>query len=82
MSKMPREVMQERNQLVIIFETTGNKFQLNIPNVRVDVTEEEIKAIAEKVIEGQFFAPNGDEVISMVKAKVIATETNRYDLVI
>lgn len=82
MSKMPKEVMQERNQLVIIFETTGNKFQLNIPNVRVDVTEEEIKAIAEKVIEGQFFAPNGDEVISMVKAKVIATETNRYDLVI
>ena len=82
MSKMPREAMQERNQLVIIFETTGNKFQLNIPNVRVDVTEEEIKAIAEKVIEGQFFAPNGDEVISMVKAKVIATETNRYDLVI
>ena len=82
MSKMSREAMQERNQLAIIFKTTGNNFQINIPNVRLDVTEEEIKAIAEKVIEGQFFAPNGDEVLSMVKAKVIATETNRYDLVI
>ena len=82
MSKV-REAMEERNQLVIVFKTdSGDNFQINIPNPRTDLTEDEIKAIADKVVEGNFFSPQGGTIVAMHKAKIIATETNHYDLVI
>lgn len=83
MLKAEVKAIEERNQLVIVFkDELGDNFQINIPNPRPDLLESEIKAIADKVIEGDFFSSQGASLVTVHKAKVVSTETNSYDLVI
>lgn len=73
---------QERSQLVITFDTTsGDTFNFTLANPREDLGESEIQAIAECIIENQIFLPKiGSELKSVVKAKIVQTETDKFDL--
>ena len=52
-----------------------------VPNPREDVTEDEIKELESHIVEKKIFIPalNG-ELTGMIKAKVVSTDTNKFDL--
>ncbi len=71
-------------RLLMTFATTmGRKVSLYISDPRTDLTESEIKAAMDVIIEKNIFAPRPDEFLSApLEAKVVQTETTEYDLVV
>lgn len=74
----------EKSQLVITFKDNhGDNYNITIANPRYDVEEEAIKAIAEHIIDNNYFkTTQGGDFVEMVKAKVIVSESEHFDLVI
>ena len=75
---------QERSQLVITLKDThGETFNFNISNPKHDISEEEIKAIAEHIVTNNYFkSTKGSDFVAFVKARVVSSDTNRYDLTV
>lgn len=75
---------QERNQLVITLKDEhGDTFNFNISNPKVDITENEIKAIAEHIVTNNYFkSSKGSNFVAFVKAKVVSSETDKFDLTV
>lgn len=73
---------QERSQVVITLKDEhGDLYNFNISNPKEDVSEAEIKAIAEHIIANKYFTSSkGSEFAEFVKAKVVTHSTDRYDL--
>ena len=73
---------QERSQLVITLKDEhGETFNFNISNPKSDISEDEIRAIAEHIVANNYFtSTKGSDFVAFVKAKIVASETNRYDL--
>ncbi|WP_042274370.1 DUF2922 domain-containing protein [[Clostridium] dakarense] len=73
----------ETKKLVMSFKTNDDKkVSLSVDNPREDITEDEIKNAMDLVLAKGVFAPNGAEIVSTLGAKVVATNTSDYDLVI
>ena len=71
---------KERNQLVITLKCDEAKnHNFTISNPKQDVSEEEIKAIAELLMEICEPMQHG-EYVEIVKAKVVASESDIFDL--
>ena len=71
---------KERNQIVITLKCDEDKtHNFTISNPKSDVSEAEIKAIAEILMEVCEPLQNGNYV-SIVKGKVVASETDVFDL--
>ena len=77
-------VGQERSQLVITLKDThGETFNFNISNPKYDISELEIKAIAEHIVTNNYFkSTKGSDFVGFVKARVVSSETDRYDLTV
>ena len=77
-------VGQERSQLVITLkDADGNTFNFNISNPKYDISEQEIKAIAEHIVTNNYFkSTKGSDFVAFVKARVVSSDTNRYDLTV
>ena len=75
--------MEQTKRLVMTFKTDGDrKVSLVVDDPREDISESEIKAAMDLVIAKNIFAPNGDDIVQAVDAKVVVTDTTPYDLVI
>ena len=73
--------MEQTKRLVMTFKTTDDKkVSLSVDNPREDITESEIKDAMDLVVSKNIFAPNGDDIVSAVEAKVVVTDTTAYDL--
>ena len=71
---------KERNQIVITLKCDEAKnHNFTISNPKQDVSEEEIKAIAELLMEICEPMQHG-EYVEIVKAKVVASESDIFDL--
>ena len=71
---------KERNQIVITLKCDESKnHNFTISNPKSDVSEEEIKAIAELLMEVCEPMQHGNYV-EIVKGKVVASETDVFDL--
>ncbi len=71
---------KERNQIVITLKCDENKnHNFTISNPKSDVSEAEIKAIAEILMEVCEPLQNGNYV-EIVKGKVVASESDIFDL--
>ena len=71
---------KERNQIVITLKCDESKnHNFTISNPKSDVSEEEIKAIAELLMEVCEPMQHGSYV-EIVKGKVVASETDVFDL--
>ena len=71
---------KERNQIVITLKCDESKnHNFTISNPKQDVSEEEIKAIAELLMEVCEPLQHGNYV-EIVKGKVVASETDVFDL--
>ncbi|RDY27656.1 DUF2922 domain-containing protein, partial [Romboutsia weinsteinii] len=58
----------------------GNKVSLTVADPRSDVTEQEIKDAMEVIVTNNVFAPNGSELVEVLEARVVKTDTTDYDL--
>ena len=73
--------MEQTKKLVMTFKTTDDKkVSLSVDNPREDITESEIKDAMDLVVSKNIFAPNGADIVSVVEAKVVVTDTTAYDL--
>jgi hypothetical protein len=68
-------------KLVMTFSNTlGRKVSLFVTDPREDLTETEIKAAMDLIVEKNIFEPNGSDIIATVDAKIVQTETTEFDL--
>lgn len=75
--------MEQTKRLVMTFKTDGDrKVSLVVDDSRENISESEIKAAMDLVIAKNIFAPNGDDIVQAVDAKVVVTDTTPYDLVL
>lgn len=79
-----KSVQSNKNQLVITFLTRANdNFNLTISNVKPNVSEDEIRQFANHIVENRVIVNAiGGQLMSMVKAKVVASETDTFDLIV
>ena len=74
--------MKTTKRLVMVFKTIGDKnVSISIDDPRDNITETEIKTVMTLILSSNVFQPNGDEIASLVEAKIVKTNTNEYDLV-
>ena len=70
-------------KLLLTFATLlGKKVSLSVSDPREDLTETEIKSAMDLILSKNIFAPNGDDLVTAIEAKVVQTETTEYDLVV
>lgn len=75
--------METEVKLLMTFMTQfGRKVSLFVTDPREDITEAEIKAVMDLIIEKNIFAPSGEDIVTAKDAKVVQTETTEYDLVV
>ena len=73
--------MEQTKKLMMTFKTIADKnISLSIDNPRDDINETEIKTAMDLVVSKNIFAPNGEDIVEAVKAKVVITDTTPYDL--
>ena len=75
--------METKKKLVMNFKTTGDKkVSISVDNPRENLTEAEVKAAMTLILSSNIFLPNGEELASLVEAKIVETDTTSYDLVV
>ena len=75
--------METKKKLLMYFKTTGDKnVSISVDNPREDLTETEVKATMTLILSSNIFLPNGEELASLVEAKIVETDTTSYDLVV
>ncbi|MBQ9013072.1 MAG: DUF2922 domain-containing protein [Bacilli bacterium] len=75
--------METEVKLLMTFMTEfDRKVSLFVTDPREDITESEIKAVMDLIVEKNIFAPNGEDIVSAKEAKIVQTETTEYDLVV
>ena len=75
--------METKKKLLMYFKTTGDKnVSISVDNPREDFTETEVKATMTLILSSNIFLPNGEELASLVEAKIVETDTTSYDLVV
>ena len=73
--------MEQTKRLVMTFKSSDDKkVSLSVDNPREDITENEIKSAMDLIVSKNIFAPNASDIVSVVEAKVIVTDTTEYDL--
>ncbi len=73
--------MEQTKKLVMTFKTNDDKkVSLSVDNPREDITENEIKSAMELIVSKNVFAPNGSDIVAVVEAKIVITDTTEYDL--
>ena len=73
---------QERCSLVITFEDEmGEKFNFSISNPKSNLSEQEIKNLANHIVANNYFMTSkGTDYKKVVKARVTNSETDKFDL--
>lgn len=75
--------METKKRLVMSFKNTLDRtIAISVDDPREDITEAEIKAVMDMIVEKNIFAPNGANIVTTVDAKVVVTDTTDYDLVV
>lgn len=75
--------MELTKRLLMTFKNSDDKkISLSVEDPKDDITEEEIKSAMELILAKNIFAPNGMDLVAVVEAKIVVTDTTPYDLVI
>ena len=75
--------MDENKKLVMVFKNEVDKqVSISIDDPKDTITEAEIKAAMDLIVEKNIFKKNNYSLVEAVEAKIVNTQTNEYDLVI
>ena len=75
------DAVKNAKKLVMVFATNGEKnVSLSVDNPKASLKEAQIKSAMETIVAQNIFAPNGEDLVKCVEAKLVTTNTNEYDL--
>ena len=75
--------MQTTKRLIMTFLTElGRKISISLDDPREDISEEEVVAAMNLIVNKNIFTPYGSELVSSVDAKIVLTDTQEFDLVV
>lgn len=75
--------MDENKKLVMVFKNEVDKqVSISIDDPKDTITEAEIKAAMDLIVEKNIFKKNNYSLVEVVEAQIVNTQTNEYDLVI
>lgn len=75
--------MEIKKKLIMSFKTLSNKkISISVDDPRENLTESEIKTAMNTILSKNIFKVNGEDLDSLVEAKVVETGTTEYDLVL
>ncbi|MEG0577749.1 MAG: DUF2922 domain-containing protein [Bacilli bacterium] len=75
--------MEITKKLVMTFKNSlGRVVSISVDDPRENVTETEIKAVMDMIVEKNIFAPNDADIVEAVDAKIVVTDTTEFDLVV
>ena len=75
------DAVKNAKKLVMVFATNGEKnVSLSVDNPKASLKEAQIKSAMETIVAQNIFAPNGEDLIKCVEAKIVNTNTDEYDL--
>ena len=75
--------MAENNKLVMVCKNRiGKNVTLSTDDPRDDLTEEQIKAVMELIIEKNIFKKNNHTFVEAVDAQIVNSQINEYDLIL
>ena len=73
--------VKNAKKLVMVFGTNKEKnVSLSVDNPKASLNETQIKSAMETIVAQNIFAPNGEDLVRCVEAKIVTTNTNEYDL--
>ena len=73
--------VKNAKRLVMVFATNKEKnVSLSVDNPKSSLNETQIKTAMETIVAQNIFAPNGEDLVKCVEAKIVTTNTNEYDL--
>ena len=73
--------VKNAKKLVMVFATNKDKnVSLSVDNPKASLNETQIKSAMETIVAQNIFAPNGEDLVRCVEAKIVTTNTNEYDL--
>ena len=73
--------VKNAKKLVMVFATDGDKnVSLSVDKPKASLNETQIKSAMETIVAQNIFAPNGEDLVRCVEAKIVTTNTNEYDL--
>ena len=73
--------VKNAKKLVMVFGTNKEKnVSLSVDKPKSSLNETQIKSAMETIVAQNIFAPNGEDLVKCVEAKIVTTNTNEYDL--
>ena len=73
--------VKNAKKLVMVFATNKDKnVSLSVDKPKASLNETQIKSAMETIVAQNIFAPNGEDLVKCVEAKIVTTNTNEYDL--
>ena len=75
--------MVESKKLVLVFKNSiGKEVTITIEDPTDALTEAEIKAAMDLIVEKNIFKKNNYDLVEAVEARIVNTQTQEYDLVV
>lgn len=74
--------MNEKKLVMSFKNSVGKVITITIEDPKDSLTEAEIKATMDTIVEKNIFRKNNYEFVEAVSAKIVSTETTEYDLVL
>ena len=75
--------MEFKKRLLMSFKTDEDRtVSISVDDPRENITEAEIIAAMNVILDNDVFVPNGESLVALVGAKVVETGTQEYDLVL
>mgnify|MGYP004518263219 FL=1 len=75
--------MEESKVLQMVFKNSiGKKVTMSIEDPKDALTEAEIKAAMDVIVEKNIFKKNNYDLVEAVEAKIVTTGTTTYDLIV
>ena len=73
--------METTKRLVMVFKTDNdNNVSISVDNPKDDLQESAIKSAMEIIIAKDVFAPKEEQLVALVEARIVVTNTNEYEL--
>jgi hypothetical protein len=70
-----------KTRLIMTFvDALGQNISMSLDDPRVDITQAEITAAMNLIVEKNVFRPKGSDLVGIVEAKIIATDTTEFEL--
>ena len=74
-------VQKVTKKLVMTFKTDYDRnVSISVDNPKSNLQESAIKTAMQTIVDEDIFAPAGEQLVSLVEAKIVVTNTDEYEI--